>query len=122
MVRHQHGRFDYWTLPGGGAEDGESPREAIIREVREEVNLEVEPIRLLFEKEFHTDVADTIEQCFLCRIVGIDTPSLGLDPELDRERQILKAVAWFTLEDKKSDIQVREVIAAMEAYRDREGK
>ena len=33
----------FWTLPGGGIEFGEDPEEAMIREVREETGLNVEP-------------------------------------------------------------------------------
>lgn len=33
--------FDVWCLPGGGIEDGESPAEAAIREVKEELGLDV---------------------------------------------------------------------------------
>jgi ADP-ribose pyrophosphatase YjhB (NUDIX family) len=37
----------WWGLPGGGVEPGESVRAAIVREVREETGLDVEPLRLI---------------------------------------------------------------------------
>jgi ADP-ribose pyrophosphatase YjhB (NUDIX family) len=42
--RDDNGR---WGLPGGGVDPGESVRTAIIREVREETGLDVEPVRLI---------------------------------------------------------------------------
>lgn len=35
--------YDYYKFPGGGIEEGESPAEAMIREVKEESGLEVLP-------------------------------------------------------------------------------
>lgn len=35
----------WWCFPGGGIEPGEKPAEALIREVQEEVGLEIEPDR-----------------------------------------------------------------------------
>src|SRR5690349_8448493 len=32
---------DYWSIPGGVVEDGESPRQGCMREVREEIGLDV---------------------------------------------------------------------------------
>ncbi|HKJ28219.1 MAG TPA: NUDIX hydrolase [Anaerolineales bacterium] len=38
---------DYWLLPGGGLLEGESPRDACIREIREEISLHVTLAQLL---------------------------------------------------------------------------
>ena len=37
MIHSQ--KYDYYKFPGGGIEDGEDPRDAMIREVREEAGL-----------------------------------------------------------------------------------
>jgi len=47
-----------WTTPGGRVEPGESPLDALVREVVEETGLEVEPGELLgvYAKPQHDDV------------------------------------------------------------------
>jgi nucleoside triphosphatase len=50
---------DYYTIPGGHIELGERIEDALKREVKEEVGLDVEPVRLLlmqeaiYSEEFH---------------------------------------------------------------------
>ncbi len=41
-----------WDLPGGGREGREMPRETLVREVREEVALDVGPAEWLWERSF----------------------------------------------------------------------
>jgi ADP-ribose pyrophosphatase YjhB (NUDIX family) len=44
-----------WSVPGGWADIGYSPKEMVVKEVFEESGLRVEPVRLLavFDKKFH---------------------------------------------------------------------
>ena len=60
--------LDLWTLPGGAVERGESPWEAVVREVEEETGLEVRVERLagVYWRPGESEVAFS----FVCRVVG----------------------------------------------------
>lgn len=47
-----HDVFGYWTLSKGGIEKGESPEEGTIREVKEEIGLDVKILKKLGENEY----------------------------------------------------------------------
>jgi len=48
VLLHKAEGDDFWVLPGGRVEFGESAEQALIREMREEIDLKVEIVRLLW--------------------------------------------------------------------------
>lgn len=58
-----------WVLPGGGVEKGETPEEAIIREIEEESGLQAEIIRQVGE---YTPINRLANHTFLyeCKTIG----------------------------------------------------
>jgi 8-oxo-dGTP diphosphatase len=48
----RHDGVEYWTLPGGGIEDGETPQSAVRREVAEETGLRALDVRHLVDMPY----------------------------------------------------------------------
>jgi len=57
---------DYYLLPGGGLELGESPIDAIQRECKEEIGVDVEVKRMVYYKSGYNDTDTYLELIFLC--------------------------------------------------------
>jgi ADP-ribose pyrophosphatase YjhB (NUDIX family) len=78
ILLHKRTDNQYWSIPGGGMEPGESIAETIVREVREETGVEAKVEKLLgiYSNPRHVSVYDDGEVrqqfsvCFLCRAVG----------------------------------------------------
>ena len=53
MHKHHSTGRAYWVIPGGGIEGSESEEECVIREMKEETNLDVTIDRLVFDEPGH---------------------------------------------------------------------
>jgi len=81
LMRRQKPGRNYFILPGGGVEFGESFEEACIREVKEETGLDVLNLQLIYT--FNNNGSE--EHYFLTRIPP-DEPVLG-GSEADRQTE-----------------------------------
>jgi ADP-ribose pyrophosphatase YjhB (NUDIX family) len=67
LVKSTYNRFHPWGMPGGSLEYGEQPEEAVIREVWEEMHLNVCVEKLLLINSW---LPDRVGMYYLCRIAG----------------------------------------------------
>ncbi|HSS21876.1 MAG TPA: NUDIX domain-containing protein [Pyrinomonadaceae bacterium] len=87
LLKHRFRPGSGWGVPGGFLEKGEQPEAAIRRELREEVGLEIENVRLFTTHAFRKP--KQVEIIFCCQAVG--------DPE-QLNFEIQKA-AWFLADE-----------------------
>ena len=61
---------DWWEFPGGKIEPGEHPQEALVREIREELDATVEVGALLKTVEYDYPAFHLTLHCFWCTLAG----------------------------------------------------
>ena len=91
-----YGEFkDGWEFPGGKVEAGESPEEALRREIREELEVEVNVGDLIDTIEYDYPAFHLSMKCYVCTIAG-GSPHL-LEHEAARwlSADQLDSVAWL---------------------------
>jgi 8-oxo-dGTP pyrophosphatase MutT (NUDIX family) len=95
MVKHRQGGEEWWCLPGGAIEKGETPEEAAIRELKEECLIDGKVIRQTGYTAYSAnDKSFTFEMD-----IGTQNPILGIDPDLPLGKQVLIDVQWLELSE-----------------------
>lgn len=61
---------DWWEFPGGKVESGETPEEALIREIREELSAEIRINKFLMTVEYDYPEFHLSMDCYICELVS----------------------------------------------------
>ena len=96
---------DWWEFPGGKMEAGETPEEALVREIREELSAEICMDEFLCTVEWDYPQFHMTMHCYLCSLV---TEALHLN-----EHEAAKWLGGDELDSVKwlpADIQVVELL------------
>jgi 8-oxo-dGTP diphosphatase len=104
LIKHrEHATGDaYWVIPGGGLEAGETESQCVLREMKEETNLDVAIDKLLFDEPADPGGVYRWRKSYLCRPVS-GTASPGYEPEPEAVAvYAITEVRWFDLRDEKT--------------------
>ena len=111
-VRRGYGSMrGLWEFPGGKVERGESPEDACVRELSEELRVRVTDLRAFYTVEYDYDDFHLSMECFFCSIDGGEgqTEPQRSDRQLDIrwvERRELAALEWMPADKDLVDVLV----------------
>ena len=86
---------DGWEFPGGKIDAGETPEEALVREIKEELDTEVEVKELLDTVEYDYPNFHLSMDCFICKIKTGELVLKEHETSAWLTKEGLDSVAWL---------------------------
>ena len=99
-----------WEFPGGKIDDGESNEEALIREIKEELNCDIKINKFLLTIEYTYPTFHLIMHCYLCNLLSEFT-LLEHDDYQWLDKNTLRDVEWL-----EADIEVVDYLLRRLSY------
>ena len=91
-----YGEFkDGWEFPGGKVEKGENPENAIVREIKEELDTVIEVIEYFDTVEYDYPNFHLSMKCYICTVVSGKLELLEHEAAKWLDKDSLDSVAWL---------------------------
>lgn len=100
---------EYYTIPGGGVEEGETEEEGVIREIKEEFGIKVKVIKKLYEMESKNFKQKEI--FFLCEYES-GKFGTGTGPEFSGDPKYIDSGKYIPELVEKEDIEKINLLPA----------
>ena len=99
----------WWEFPGGKIEAGECPQEALVREIREELDAEIEVGELIETVEWDYPAFHLTMHCFVCSLVSESMHLNEHEASAWLTRETLHSVKWLPA-DEGLILKIKEII------------
>ncbi len=100
---------DWWEFPGGKIEAGECPQEALVREIREELDAEIKVGELIETVEWDYPAFHLTMHCFVCSLVSESMHLNEHEASAWLTRETLHSVKWLPA-DEGLILKIKEII------------
>ena len=89
----------WWEFPGGKVEQNETPKDALVREIREELATEIRVERYVTTIEWDYPAFHLSMRCYLCGVISGSLTLLEHEAAAWLDREHLHSVQWLPADE-----------------------